>query len=582
MESTTEPAVAARALQPPHWVVWTCVLAGVTAVVCAFGLAGASSDLVRPALQASLLTAVTVPYLVAGLVAWTRRPASRLGPLMVVAGFTLALSALQWSEQAWVFSVGHVLDMLPAAVLLHVFLSYPDGRLSRRPEQVLVSACYVTVVVPQVLKILLGVNPDNVFTLARTNVADDLERLQLSIVAALLVGGTCVLAARRRYEYRVLRRPVSLLVAAFGLSMAMLALLYVAGMAAWSTFELIRNATFAALAVAPVAFLVGLLDVRLARGDVADVLVRLRADPSADLENLLRPVLHDPSFSVAFWLAQPGRWVDGEGLEVTLPDVDSRQATEVVHAHGEPVAALSFDAALRQEPELVDAVTAAAGIALENGRLVAELKARSLELEHSRNRVLEAGQQERRRLERNLHDGAQQRLVALSLELGLLRDTLGSDAEARKRLELAREEVFASLEELREVARGMYPAVLTDHGLAVALESLTARSSVPVRLHIELPHRLAEPVEVAAYYVVSESVANAGKYAHATGVDVQVAEAGGVLHVEVADDGVGGADLDGGTGLVNLVDRIEALGGTLSVDSAVAAGTRVRADIPCR
>jgi hypothetical protein len=329
---------------------WACALGGVTAVVCAFGLASASRDLVRPTLQASLLTAVTVPYLVAGLVAWTRRPASRLGPLMVVAGFTLALSSLQWSQQAWVFSIGHLLDMLPAAVLLHVFLSYPDGRLSRRPEQVLVSACYVTVVVPQIAKIMLGVNPDNIFTVARTTLAEDLEQVQLSVVAVLLVTGAGVLLARRRHEYRALRRPASLLVAAFGASMVMLAVLYVAGMATWPMFELIRNMTFAALAVAPVAFLIGLLDVRLARGDVADALVRLQADPNADLESLLRPVLHDPSFSVAFWLTRPGRWVDRDGHQVALPVADERRTTEMVSAEGEAVAALSFDTALRQEP----------------------------------------------------------------------------------------------------------------------------------------------------------------------------------------------------------------------------------------
>jgi signal transduction histidine kinase len=142
--------------------------------------------------------------------------------------------------------------------------------------------------------------------------------------------------------------------------------------------------------------------------------------------------------------------------------------------------------------------------------------------------------------------------------------------------------VFASLEELREIAHGMYPAVLADHGLAVALESLAARSSVPVRLDAELTGRLAEPVEVAAYYVVSETLANVGKHAHATSADVRVAYTQGVLHVEVGDDGVGGADLDGGTGLLSLADRVEALGGALSVDSAVGVGTRLRAEIPCR
>jgi signal transduction histidine kinase len=197
-------------------------------------------------------------------------------------------------------------------------------------------------------------------------------------------------------------------------------------------------------------------------------------------------------------------------------------------------------------------------------------------------RVLEAGRQERQRLERNLHDGAQQRLVALSLELSLLSDDPATDRETRDRLVRARAEVTESLRELREVARGTYPAVLSGHGLAVALESLEARAPVPLTLHTALAGRLSEPVEAAAYYVVSESLANIGKHAQAHAATVLVAEDAGVLHVEVGDDGVGGADAARGSGLRGLTDRVEALGGTLHFVSPVGGGTRLRAEIPCR
>jgi signal transduction histidine kinase len=245
------------------------------------------------------------------------------------------------------------------------------------------------------------------------------------------------------------------------------------------------------------------------------------------------------------------------------------------------VAALLHDPALTDEPELLDAVTAAAGIALEHGRLHVELKARVEELRGSRLRILDAGQEERKRLERNLHDGAQQRLVALLLELSLLEQRLAGDPDSSAWVGQARGEIAASLEELRAIARGIHPAVVSAHGLAVALERLTTRSAVPVSLTVDLDGRLPEPLEVAAYYLVAESLANVGKYAQASSVSVQVCWSDGQVVVEVADDGIGGADTERGSGLRGLADRVEALDGRLQVWSPDGGGTRVRAEIPC-
>jgi signal transduction histidine kinase len=242
---------------------------------------------------------------------------------------------------------------------------------------------------------------------------------------------------------------------------------------------------------------------------------------------------------------------------------------------------MTHDSALGEERELLDAVSAAAGIALENGRLHAELRARLEELKGSRERVIEAGQRERQRLERNLHDGAQQRLIALSLDLRLLEERLDGDPDARARIDQARHEIALSLEELRDVAHGIHPAVVSGHGLAVALESLVARAPVPVRLKVDLDGRVGEPLEVAAYYVVSESLANIGKHAHASSASVAVVRADGELVVEVVDDGTGGADSERGSGLRGLADRVEALGGRLRVWTPRGGGTRVRAQMPC-
>jgi PAS domain S-box-containing protein len=203
------------------------------------------------------------------------------------------------------------------------------------------------------------------------------------------------------------------------------------------------------------------------------------------------------------------------------------------------------------------------------------------ELRSSRMRLVEAGDAERRRLERNLHDGAQQRLVALSLALRLAQSKLASDpVRADSILSEAAAELALALQELRELARGIHPAMLTDRGLYAALESLAERSPVPVELDVDLGERFAEPVEAAAFYVASEALANVAKYAHANGVTVAVTRSDGSVAITISDDGVGGADPARGSGLRGLVDRVEALGGTLQVTSPVAEGTIVHAELP--
>jgi signal transduction histidine kinase len=218
----------------------------------------------------------------------------------------------------------------------------------------------------------------------------------------------------------------------------------------------------------------------------------------------------------------------------------------------------------------------------------AELAAQALanaeareQLAASRARIVEAGDAERRRLERNLHDGAQQRLVSLALNLRLAARACDPDDDtALAAFERAGEELSQALEELRELARGIHPAVLSDRGLEPAIEALVARTPVPVRIAIELGEPLPEPVEAAAYYVVAEALTNAAKHSHASEVSVRIARENGFARIEVADDGVGGADAEGGSGIRGLVDRVEALGGRLTLESPLGSGTTVQAAIP--
>jgi signal transduction histidine kinase len=204
------------------------------------------------------------------------------------------------------------------------------------------------------------------------------------------------------------------------------------------------------------------------------------------------------------------------------------------------------------------------------------------QLTASRSRIVQAGDAERRRLERNLHDGAQQRLVALALALRMAQAKLQSDpGAANELLDSASEELARGLEELRELARGIHPAILTDRGLAPALEALAARATVPVEVNGLPSERLPEPIEAAAFYVVAESLTNVAKYASAQSARVELARDDGLLVVEVSDDGVGGADSTKGSGLRGLTDRVEALGGSLRVSSEAGRGTTVRAELPC-
>jgi signal transduction histidine kinase len=378
------------------------------------------------------------------------------------------------------------------------------------------------------------------------------------------------------------RRSVAVLVDSFAVGLVMMAALLVVGALELSAFETVRRATFLVVGIAPVAFLIGVLNARLSRWSLADLLVQLRANPTpADLSAALAGALGDRSLMLVYWLPEYASWADAHGARVQLPSPDSGRAARLIERDGAPIAALIHDPSLADEPQLLDAVTAAAGIALEKERLQAELRARLEELRGSRERVIEAGQRERQRLERNLHDGAQQRLIALSLELRLLEDRLAGDPDSARRLDQARREIALSLEELRDVARGIHPAVVSGHGLAVALESLTLRAPVPVRLRVDIDDRLPERLEVAAYYVVCESLANIGKHAHATAASIEVTREDGLLVVEVLDDGVGGADTERGTGLRGLADRVEALGGRLRIWTPAGGGTRIRAEMPC-
>jgi signal transduction histidine kinase len=554
---------------PRGWMLWVVALLGLAVGPGIFALALTADDVADPVLHATLSTWSTVPYVLCGVIAWSRRPASAFGPLMVAAGLVGAGSALDMSDVALLANVGSSLDLLPPVLFVHVFLAFPSGRLDRRFDRAIVVAGYA---------VAFG---GTLVSEAIWGTAEEFGKVQLLALGGMCVAALGILVARRRRAGWPLRRGPALLVDAFSIGLVMLGVLLFSLVLGVPGIEPIRWATFAVVGLAPLAFLVAIVHARLVRADVGDLLVKLRTDPAPGaLRDALARSLRDPSLELAFWLPTYATYADVDGRPLVLPD-GTGQAVRTIERDGLPVAALLHDPALEDEPELLEAVTAAASIALENARLHADLRAHLDELQGSRARIIDAGQRERRRLERDLHDGAQQRLIALSLELGMLGAELQDDPGARERVDQARAEIATSLRELRDVAHGLHPAVVSGHGLEVALEQLAAVGAVPVQLSVSVGNRLPEGLEVAAFYVVSEGLANIAKHARAASASVDVARAGGHLVVEVVDDGVGGADTEGGTGLRGLADRVEALDGRLRVWSPDGGGTRLRAELPC-
>jgi signal transduction histidine kinase len=321
---------------------------------------------------------------------------------------------------------------------------------------------------------------------------------------------------------------------------------------------------------------------RTARAAVVDLVSGIGDQPARQqLEQSLIRVLGDPALTVIY--PSGDGWVDGQGRPTeTGSAVETRAATQI-ESGGRVVATILHDRALLEDPGLVGAVAATARLAIDNERLSAELEAQLAEVRASRIRIVEGADAERRRIERDLHDGAQQRLVAIAMSLRMLSDSIGPDASSDvvHEIDAASAELRAAIDELRELARGLDPPLLRESGLTVAIEALAERMHVPVRLELSVAGRLPRSVETTAYFVVAEALANVAKHAEASQVQIRAWLADGKLYVEVVDDGKGSADPASGSGLRGLADRVAAIGGTLEVADTTSGGTRLKAEMPC-
>jgi signal transduction histidine kinase len=510
---------------------------------------------------------------------------------MVFTGFAWFASFLTDAHQPGLYAVGLAVQELYLLGVAYVIITFSSGRLRTTLERLLILGAAVLLTVVQWVLLLFWAPercpqcpPANVLAVAPdAGVANALSQLQriAGLTLALIAVGLVVMRWVRATPPQ--RRIVAPVACAGALTLAVLVFSVINDVLGEPLRQAPKQVLFVALASLPVAVLYALLQRQLARAAVAGLVVELgERDVATDLRQVLARALGDRALDVVYWFPGAARYVDSDGRPVELPPAETGRTTTVVERSGQRIAALIHDPALKDNAELINSVCAAAAMTLENERLQAELRARLGELRASRARLVDATEAERRRIERDLHDGTQQRLVSLAMSLGLLDTKLPFDPEAAKPIAReARAALAVALEELRELSHGIYPAVLTERGLGAALEELADRAALPVYLEISIEPRPPTGVEAAAYFVVSEALTNAVKHSHAHDVRIVASRTQAELVVEVADDGIGGAAPQRGSGLHGLTDRVEALGGRLVVSSPPGRGTTLRAEIPC-
>jgi signal transduction histidine kinase len=543
-----------------------------------FSFAGAS-----PAGALALLAAGWA-LIGAGVAFWVRRPASRFGPLLASAGYAWFL--LEWNNpgtrSAFVFTIGLCLYAACPALVGHAVLVYPAGRLRSVTERAVVAVAYaggvlVLGLVPAVLFDPLaqgcGQCPRNLVLVAdRGQAATDLRRIGVYFAAGWALA-LCTLVLARLARAR--RRPGWPVLAAGGAYLA----LVTATFAASGNRGLLWNGTLErrlwlseAAALVFVAAWVALSRVRSrrARSTVAHLVLELaQAPPPGGLRDVLAQIVGDSELVLAYPVGDSGGPVDVDGRTA---DPASCPAQTSVVRDGRTVAVLGHAAGLLDDEDLLEQVAAAARLALENERLQAEVRARLEELRASRSRIVATSDAERRRLERDLHDGAQQRMVALALSLRLMRSRLSSDdPQVIAKLRDAEADLDRAIAELRELAHGIFPAVLADAGLAVAVRALAEDGPVPIHASGLPERRFAPAVETAAYTVVAEAARAA-----TTALAVRGSERDGLLVVEVETAGAE-RSLDG----LSLEDRVGAIDGRLAVERGRDGRVRIRAEFPC-
>jgi signal transduction histidine kinase len=579
------PLVLPRDHEPAGGGPWAFVAAGLGVVLGVVAVTLKVRDGSHPAADTALSTGGGVLFLGAGLLAHVRRPANRTGLLMVLVAVGLFAEDLQLARTPVPFTVGLLCSHASAPLSVLLVLGFPQGRLPSRPARVLTVAAFAVVGVLSLLGALFydwsrrfPTKPANLLLVADWPPIGRLTTVGLDLIGAVVAAGVVASLAHRLWTGgRDLRAPLTPALLIAIVAGAASALTGAFGPASPQR-EALTVTSRVAFCLWPLAFLLGALRWRPARTAIADLLVAVGNPVGAgELRDLLATALRDPALRLARWDA--GRFVDTDGRPIDPADPD-RTVITLADGSGRPVGVLLRRVPPWEDTRLTDAVATLVALVLDNQRLAAEAAGRLVEVHASRSRLVTLADTERRRMERDLHDGAQQRLVIAAVGIEQARRALGPDGDPAlaARLATAADDLAAAISELRELARGIHPALLTQAGLAAAVQDLVQRSPLPIELAMPPLPRLPAPVEATAYFVLAEALTNAAKHAAADHVTVHFGLDGDRLRVEVGDDGVGGAVLTPGSGLAGLRDRVRALDGELSVHSG--SGSRVTAWIP--
>ena len=525
-------------------------------------------------------------WLLAGVLAWWRRPSNGMGALLVLGGLTMVLGEASSSSVRAVAAVGAVFATAPLAVTVHLLHAFPSGRIRGRTSRITVAGGYVVVLVLQFplyafddaaagLPVFMADRPD-LLTAGRL--------IQQVAGAAVMIATAAILAGRLRRARPYQRR---VLVPLFGYGT--LAVLYIplssSVVAPWLDLDpiVLAASQIVVISAIPIAFALAVLRGGFARtGELAELTTWLGATGQGrpDLSVALASVLGDPSLELVFRVPGPRRWVDGAGRAVTLPVPGEPRSWVPIESSGRVIGAIVYDAELIADPELVAAAGRVVALGVDRERLTAALRTSEQSLRRSRERLVETADRERKRIAQDLHDGIQVQLVLLAMQAQQLAIGLDPAAPARGQAVNLRRGIDAAAAELRALVHAVMPASLVERGLASATEDLVDRVPLRTGLHISGLGTLPEPVQSTAYFVVAEAVTNVVKHAGATRVAVRLAAADGTLHIEVADDGCGGAAVDKGSGIRGLIDRVDVLGGTFELVSPPDAGTTLRVELP--
>jgi signal transduction histidine kinase len=577
------------------------VAAGLAACALAAAVTASGPDPDDLGLQLTARVLMVGVPIAVGLYARRFAASARFGSLLIAAGFGWCMATLSESDDVWIYSVGRVSAWLVEVALMYLILAFPTGRLAARVDRVLVGATALVVLVLFLPTALLVDGyplptpwaecsdgcPGNAFMVLDSQPAfiDDAVRpLRELLVVGLFAGAVARIAWRMRGASVLTRRALGPVLAVSVFRLGAFAVTQAGRLVAADSWLVDVGVWLLAVTVPllAVAFLVGVWRWRLFMASAMQRLAtRLRGHPEPeDLREALADAFDDPSLDIDYWIEDgAGRWTDADGHEVAPPVATaSRAVTEVIDGDRR-VAAILHDPALQDETVFSETAAAYALMTLDNHRLSVQTAALLREVHESRARIQSSADDERRRIEHDLHDGAQQRLVALRIKLELAAETGRGSPELLRELGT---EVNVALDEVRSLARGIYPAPLADRGLVEALRSAALRSVLPTTVLAAGVRRYPREIESAAYFCCLEALQNVTKHGRdATAVVVDLSD-NGSLRFEVRDDGAGFDPLTvtRGVGITSMGDRVAAVGGTVTIHSRPGHGTRVSATIP--